>query len=296
MKTNWKSIIFSIALLGVLTACGGNEAVKKPEIDEEILDPNSSLNTNFDGKIFSIPSPIQTSMLIKESNIAYSENLLNPTANVSNYTTESKRALNLGIYGTDLGYAALYNQNSVSLKYLSAIEKLTNELKLEGAFDKQFMTRFDKNSTNQDSMLVIVSEAFRKADNFLKSTDRKNTSVLILTGGWIESLYFACEMNSSNSNKKIIDRIGEQQETLNTIIEILKLYNKNGENDDILSDMQELKLSFDQINIEYDFVAPKTDESKKLTTLQHRTVVKIDSNVLNMITSKISTIRAKIIG
>lgn len=272
----------------------GEKAEEENMIDEEVLDPNSSLNTNFDGKIFSIPSPVQTSMLIKEAKLPYTENLLNSLDNLSLYTTESKRALNLGIYGTDLGYVTLYNQNATSLKYLKAVEKLTSELKLESAFDKDFMTRFEKNNTNQDSMVKIVSDAFQKADNFLKNNDRKNTSVLILTGGWVESLYLACELNRNFSNSQITNRIGEQQETLNTIIEILDLYNKNGVNDEILSSLEDLKLSFDKITIEYDYVAPKTDAAKKMTTLQHKTKVKMDSNILNMITMKINTLRDKI--
>jgi hypothetical protein len=293
---NWLNLsLLALFVSILLVACNSGESnSNQDEIDEEVLDPSSSLNTNFDGKIFSIPSPVQTSMLIKDLKLPFTESLLNPHENASKYSTEAKRALNLGIYGTDLGYVNIYNQHAISLKYLSAVEKLTQELKLESAFDKDFMNRFEKNNTNQDSMVKIVGDAFRKADNFLKSNDRKNTSILILTGGWIESLYLACELNKISSNQQIIDRIGEQQETLNTIIEILELYNKNGVNDEIMKSVVELKSSFDKVIIEYDYVAPKTDAAKKMTTLQHKTHVKIGSDVLNMITMKINSIRTKI--
>lgn len=39
-------------------------------------------------------------------------------------------------------------------------------------------------------MLVILSDAFRKGDSFLKQNKRKNVSALILAGGWIESMHF----------------------------------------------------------------------------------------------------------
>lgn len=282
--------VFSAAFL----SCQ-EKKVEEKSIDEEVLDPNSSLNTNFDGKIFSIPSPIQTSMLIKDANLPFMESLMNPVDNVSLYTSETKRALNLGLYGTDLGYVTLYDQSAWSLKYLKVVEQITSDLGLEGAFDKNFMDRFERNNTNQDSMIRIMSDAFRKADNFLKNNDRKNTSVLILTGGWIESLYFACELNRSKSSQTIVNRIGEQQQTLTTIIDILDLYNKNGINDELLEDLEDLKLTFNMVRIEYDYVAPETDEAKKLTTLQHETRVKMDSNVLNMITMKINNLRTKIV-
>jgi hypothetical protein len=237
---------------------------------------------------------MQTALLLKDVNATFNEAYLNSLNNAASYSTEMQKALNLGIYATDLGYLAIYKQNSLSLKYLATIEKLTSDLGLEGAFDRDFMSRFEKNSTNQDSMMVIVSDAFKKSDNFLKASDRKTVSALILVGGWVESLYLACEINKEKSNPKINDRIGEQKETLFTIIEILEQYNKNGSHEELISDMKDLKNYFDKISITYEFIPPKTDAKNKITTLQHKTSVNMDSNVLNFINQKIASIRGKI--
>jgi hypothetical protein len=294
-----KSTLYSIGLFSIgliLYSCGGDEnSTDSQKVDKEIIDPNQSLNTNFDGKIFSIPSPVQTALLIKQVNLPFDQSLLNPTENAKKYATEQKQALNLGIYGTDLGYAALYQQKSVSLKYLSVVEKLTGQLGLEGAFDKTFMSKFEKYSDNQDSMMVTVSDAFRKADNFLKSSNRKSTSALILTGGWIESLHFACALNKKKSNPKITERIGEQQQTLYTIIEILEEYNKAGSNDELIKDMKDLKVQFDKVVVDYQFVEPKTDAKNKTTTLQHKITYNINAEILEQITLKVQTIRNNIL-
>ncbi len=294
MKITFYSLSIIGLSLSLLTSCGGSNDGKE-KVDKEVLDPNSSLNTNFDGKIFSIPSPVQTALLIKEINLPFNQDLLNPIKSASTYSTEYKQALNLGIYGTDLGYSALYKQKSVSLKYLSVVEKLTGESGLEGAFDKKFMSRFEKNSDNQDSMMVIVSDAFRKADNYLKNSNRKATSALILTGGWVESLHYACQLNKTKSNQKIISRIGEQQQTLNTIIEILEEYNKKGSNDNLISELKDLQTSFDKVVIDYQYVAPKTDAKTKTTTLNHNITVKIDAATLEQIALKVAQIRENII-
>lgn len=295
MKITFLTLGITSAVFLFVASCGGSGKDEKENIDKEIIDTDASLNTNFDGKIFSIPSPVQTAMLIKGANVPFNQALLNPVENASNYSTEYKQALNLGIYGTDLGYSSLYEQKSVSLKYLSVVEKLTGELGLEGAFDKKFMSRFEKNADNQDSMMVIVADAFRKADNFLKNSNRKPTSSLILTGGWIESLYFACELNREKRNEKIVERIGEQQQTLNTIIEILTEYNKSGSNNDLIADLKDLKFYFDKVTINYEYVEPKTDEKNKITTLQHKMTVKVNTDILNQITVKVTEIRDNII-
>nr|WP_294861223.1 hypothetical protein [uncultured Fluviicola sp.] len=284
----------STGIVLMISSCGTEEE-KKPEISKEVIDPNSSLNAKFDDKIFSIPSPMQMAMLLEESKSPYNELLLSDLDRVGDYTSEYKKALNLGVYGTDLGYVSIYKQNSIALKYLSTIEKLTSKLGLEGAFDKDFMSRFERNSTNKDSMMVIVSDAFKKSDNFLKSNNRKSVSALILVGGWIESMYLACNINKEHANQKILDRIAEQTETLNTIIELLTDYNKKGEWDELITDMEGLKFYFDQITIEYEFMEPITNAQTKTTTLRHKTVVSVDSNTLNFINQKIESIRGKVI-
>lgn len=289
-------IIFSAVLTGLFYSCVDTKQPDEVIIDDEFIDPSSSLNTNFDGKIFSIPSPVQTALLIKGSSSEFYLDILNPNDNVDKYNSEFSQALNLGIYGTDLGYASLYEEKAISRNYLATVEKLTANLGLEGAFDKTFMTRYENNLANQDSMMRIVSDAFRKADLFLKNSNRKSTSALILTGGWIESMHFACELNNKKRNEQIIERIGEQRQSLNTIIEILKEYNKMGANDDLITQMEDLMVSFEKVEMVYEFVEPDTDETKKITTLRHKISFNISNDVLLEIATKIGGIRNSIIA
>lgn len=267
---------------------------EKRQINKELNDPNRAFNTTFDGKLFSIPSPIQTAMLIRNANVDYNVDLLNLEDNVSNYSSPEKKALNLGIYGADLGYATMYEQNSKSISYLNVVESLSNDLRISGAFDKTFLERFEANATNQDSMLVILSDAFKKGDIFLKENDRKATSVLILTGGWIESMYFAGQLYKSSKNQQILNRIGEQKQTLSTIVEVLLDYNENGVNDELIGLLQQLDARYNGVNLLYNYIAPENDEANKLTTIKSKTIVEIDEETTNLIIEQIIKIRAHV--
>jgi uncharacterized protein YjgD (DUF1641 family) len=284
------------ASLLMLTACGGDapdqaDGTDMKVVDPELLDPNRSFNTAFDGKLFSVPSPVQTALLIRNTNLPYDESLLNPEKNASKYVDNVSRALNLGIYGADLGYATLYDQNAKAISYLSVVESLSNELGIAGAFDANFLTRFEKNSSNQDSMLVILTDAFRKGDVFLKENDRKNISALILTGGWLESMHFATNLYAKSKNDQILSRIGEQKQSLQTIIEILVEYNKDGENDMILAELNALNELFEDVEMEYTFVESVHDEAKKMTTLKSKTTMRISPEVMTAINNKVRDIR-----
>lgn len=294
-------MIAAVLPLAVFTACDDTEVPEdvstgSKTVDPDILDPNRSFNTTFDGKLFSVPSPIQTALLIKSANLDFNEQLLNPEGNVSNYNETVSKALNLGIYGADLGYATLYDQNAKALNYLNAVESLANDLGMGGAFDSDFLTRFEQNSNNEDSMLVILTEAFRNGDNFLKENERKNVSALILTGGWIESMYFAANLYEASKNEEILNRIGEQQQSLETIIEILNEYNEDGENDAILAQLDGLNEVFTGIAMDYEFVEPETDANRKITTLKSKMNITFGEGVFNAILTQINEIRSSIVA
>lgn len=296
MKNTLLRPFYFIALSAlVLTACGdGNEGAGN-EIDDEVFDPNSSINTVFDGKIFSIPSPIQTAYFIKEMNLPFNEKLLNDDQKTGKYVDEYSQALNLGIYGADLAYSSIYDQKGVTLRYLSAVEKLTSLLGLSSTFDADFMKRFEKNNGNEDSLVILMSDAFSKADNFLKSANRKSTSALVLTGGWLEMIYFATELNANKSSDNIVRRIGEQKETLNSIIAILAEYNSKKQNDELIDQLRSLQKSFEKITINYQYSAPETDSDKQITTFHHTLEVSAPAGAIEEIKTKVKEIRANII-
>src|SRR5690606_32774988 len=143
-----------------------------------------------DGKVFSIPSPIQTASLIKNLGTNYNKEMLNIPSNVTKYSTNFKKALNLGLYGADLGYVTLYEQTQDAISFLTAIKSIGDDLGVSSAFDMELVQRFEKNIGHQDSILALVSDAYKSSDRYLKNSQQNDIGGLILAGGWIESLYF----------------------------------------------------------------------------------------------------------
>ncbi len=293
-----KKNLFAVLILSGTFICFTSCEEAQPEtntVDEEVFDPNSRITGRFDNKLFSIPSPVQTSYLVKRLNIAFDRSLLNDENKVNDYVTEYKQALNLGVYGADLGYASLYNEKATSLKYLNSIQKLSSQLGLDGAFDTSFYDKFKNQGVAGDTLILLMTDAFRKADFFLKESQRKSVTALILTGGWIESLYFACELENKNKSPEVRRRIGEQKRSLASIIEILEEYNMEGSNDKLITKFKDLEASFKKIQSTYTYAAPETDAVNHVTTFNHTMEVKLDSSLLEEITKKVMEIRNEII-
>ncbi|MCO5260068.1 MAG: hypothetical protein M9916_07990 [Crocinitomicaceae bacterium] len=277
--------------MGLLQSCSNEVSNEKEHITVDQKDTNSSFNTRFDGKIFSIPSPILTMLLLKKIEPNFQSNLLNSSSKVDSYQTEYKRALILGVYGADLGYSSVYKDKKQIMDYIVTVEKLTKSLGLESAFDKSFVERYQKHTDNSDSMMHIVSDAFKNADLFLKNDNRKSVSSLILAGGWIESLHFASSLLDKKNNDELIERIGEQKQTLLTLTSLLEENNKENESDKLISDLKELNKIFENISVDYQYAEPVTNSEKHLTELKHSIKFSINDETLSAIKTQITKIR-----
>ncbi|XOV68113.1 MAG: hypothetical protein ACFHU9_02850 [Fluviicola sp.] len=293
-KTITKSLFFFAVGAMLLNSCG-EEAEKKEKIEEETFDKRNSFRAVFDDQIFSIPSPIQTGYLIKKLNLSFDESLLSDRSAVSNYASEHKQALNLGVYGTDLGYASMYGQKNTSLGYLKTIETISNNLGLDAAFSPQFIADFENSSGDEDKMVKLMSQAFKNADNFLKNANRKAVSAKILTGGWVESMHYATSLNTRAQSEEIKRRIAQQKQSLESIIELLSQYNEDNTNDELLTQLKDLKTSFDKIVLEYVYDAPSIETDKNKMKLNHTYNIEFDEATATEIAEKIATIRKGII-
>jgi hypothetical protein len=301
MPMNIKTIIFNkhllifLLLTNVLFSCDGNKKDDEKEDLIEAPDTVKSAVLNVGGELFSVPSPIQTALLIQKSGITYDKKTLSASNKVNTYSTDFSRALNLGIYGADLGYVSLYNQIQDALGYLASIKQLSDKLGLSAAFDVGTMERIKNNITNKDSMMVLVGIAYRGSDAYLKENQRTDMSSLILAGGWIESMHFSVIAYKSKPSDQIRFRIAEQKQALTSLVKILGM-NSSADVTDLTAKLNELSKIYESIQFKYTFVEPKHDTIKKLTFINSTTEVIISDEQLGQISSKVEEIRNKIIN
>src|SRR6218665_630702 len=285
-------LLFSVSAI-FSSGCGPDDP------KEDALPPVDSTQTtilNVNGEIFSIPSPIQTAFLIKNSGAAYNKDILNPASKSSQYSTNFSKALNLGIYGADLGYVTIYDQTQDAIGYLNGAKKLADELGVSGAFDAKTLENFQKNLGNKDSMLAMVGVAYRSSDSYLKNNDRSDVSGLVLAGGWIESLYFATNVYKTKPNEDVKHRIAEQKSSLQSLIKLLTPFYSQPEYTEFIDNLNDLSTVFDGVEFQYKYEKPTTDADKNITTINSKTEVKITPEQIESISQKIKSIRAQVVG
>jgi len=270
IKTFFTKIILVVFLLGTTSFYFACQSESKNDVNNEVeqdLENEGALSDELNKTkqvFYSLPSPIETALLLKRAGAKFNEEYLNPVDNISKYTTQKLMALNLGVYSADLSFVSMFDQSQLSVKYLSATKKLADELGILNAVDQSIFERMDSNIDNTDSLMEIISETFMNSDSFLKENDRTEIAGILLVGGWVEGLYIATQIaKSTDSNSEIIDRIIDQRLSLSTLISLLEEYPKNEDVKEILNELKEIKVLYDKINIAASKVEAVTDSSGK---------------------------------
>ena len=288
------TLLFSTCLF--VSSCGsGGDDEKADKKLEKAIDSNN-VTIGVGGKMFIIPSPIQTAVLIQKSGASYNKSMLNEVNKVNSYSTKFQKCLNLGIYGADLGYTTLYDQTQDALMYFKSTNTLATDLGLSNAFDKALLERFQKNIGVKDSILGLVSSAYRASNDFLRNNDRNEEAALIIAGGWIETLQFAINIMKTKANEDVKRRIAEQKGTLNNLIALISTYQGNEEYAELLKKLNDLKAEYDKVGYKYVFSQPVTDEANKSTTITSKSEITISPENIQAIGDKIAAIRGMIIA
>jgi len=286
-------LLFAL-LSGILFfSCGTAEKEEEGLIEE--ADTIKTAIVNVGGELFSIPSPIHTALLVHKSGVVYDKSVLSPARTVNTYLTDQSKALILGVYGADLAYVSLFNQTQDAIGYLGAIKQLSDKLGLDAAFDAATMDRIKNNIGDKDSMTVLVGLAYRGSDAYLKSNQRSDISTLILTGGWLESMYFSIAAYESKPTNELRYRIAEQKQALNSIRKILTDL-ALPEIKVLTDDLIDLSGDYEQIQFKYTFVEPVHDTVKKLTYINSTSEVLVSDEQLEKICSKLIKIRNKVVN
>ena len=286
-----------------LSSCGSDKKDEAEafldELDEGIDTPAISEETIND-ILMQVPAPLEISMLMKESGSDYDRSILSNPDDVSKYNTTFKRAINLGIYGTDLIYTNIFGKNQEGLGYMKSVKELADDLNIGQFFNLRLVGRLATNNDNLDSLMLITTQNFNAINRYLQENKRANLSILFLVGGWMEAVHINCQMSIANPEvTSLAERIGEQKIILENIMLLMSFYAETDASiSELYEDMKVLKAAYNNIEITYTHAEPTTeiidgilmikDNSTSKVHITPENVIEIDiviSDIRNKLTS-----------
>jgi hypothetical protein len=287
-------LLFTSMLIGCKS--GGSKPPKE-DVTVDVLKDNTTVYKDIKQaeKIFNaLPSPLESAMLIKSAGARFNESLLNPIGNVNNYVTNKSMALNLGIYTCDLSFASLYEQTQLIIDYMNAAKKMADGLGILKAIEQSTIDRLEENINNSEVIMEIVSETFMNSNSYLSDNGQPAVAAMVLVGGWFEGLYISTQlvdMNDFNGNK-LVGRIIDQKLSIDILINLLESSKGNPAVDDLIIQVQKLKIVFDKIKITTSPIRPEFDKTSNTTVLKSEVKTDMTPAVFKELSAAVAEIRS----
>ncbi len=204
----------------IVSSCGGRQDTEERAVSDERTE--TAIRQVEGLEDYPIPTSLEVVDMLQRAGAAYVLGISNPVANVDRYFTENSKALNLGVYGADLSYAATYEMQQEIRRYLQVCKQLIDELNISTTFNQTLVERVERNLGNKDSLINIVSESVYDTYTFLTEQRRDDLALLVMTGSWIEGMYLTSQLAiGARDNREITNIILAQDEPLEKLLELL---------------------------------------------------------------------------
>lgn len=247
---------YTLILLAVLAAsCGGvgNQNDNHNQIVEVNSDTSAaSIDSENANKVLeSLPASHEIiALLVDHPDAMFDAAILNSETHSAKYNTSMSRSLNLGVYGVDMSYASLFNQNQTVIKYMAVVKIMAEQLGVLKFFDDATMQKMEQNMDNKEMMIEIISNAFYDSDKYLLENGQHEIAAMIISGAWIEAMYTAFNLTKGKYrlNPPLSSRILKQCKSIDLMINFLSEY-KDGGVGEINADFLAIQSLINQANI-----------------------------------------------
>lgn len=289
-------IILSAAVISMMAWGCSSEKESGAEVDDE-TEVKDTVKEEGNKPFYQIPTPNELFTVIKEIGGKARTDLMNPVANADKYVGNYEQALNFGAYSADLAYASAYEMGATSLDYFKVIEKMGDGLGVSGAFDKTIFDRVQKNLNNGDSLLSISNDTYFEAYAYLEENEKGPTLGLIVTGGWIESMYIVTNLvDKYSENNPIVDRIAGQKYSLENLLGFLYGYMDDENVGMAVAELEKVQAVYDMMEESGDIESTTLEKEGDVNVISGGTQLKISEDTFNELKAIVKEIRNSFVG
>jgi hypothetical protein len=201
------------------------------------------------------PSPAEMLSVIDLDEMTFRKSLLNPVEKADHYLDSQSKSYALGIYMSDLAYAALFGRHEEALDYLETVKTLSGEININEAIDESMLEKARNNVEYLDSLYIISNDAFMNILSYCEINERSNSVVMLSAGAFTESLYLAVNMMEDyGTADRLLQHLADQKYTIDNFM----MFARSVDSDDpgVKSTIEELE----KIQSIYHEIKPGTGE------------------------------------
>ena len=282
----------ALTSVAVFTSCSGSEG----DDVTTIIDDTTSVAVEAHLEVeYAVPTPNELFEIIKLQGGEKRGDLVNPLENREKYVESSEKAMAFGIYSADLAYMSCFGVGTDFLKYMKVIEEMGAELGISGAFDEDLMDRIETNEGDSDSLFAISNETYYDSYLYLEENGKGVELSLIMSAGYIESLYIICNLvEKFEKEDPIINKIGDQRLVLENLMDFIATYSDDADVQKMINDLQTLHEIF-EISMDFEESGTNVDNNNGKLILSGGGSFSMNPKSLADVTAKVTELRNNII-
>jgi hypothetical protein len=271
MKKTIAAVIIPLLVLSFTgcTSCNksGAKKLKNPEA-EQVKTIEKEIGKN----VYPLPTSASVIKMLTDLEVGFMIGITNPAENVKKYYTSAKRSINLGVYGADLSYVTLYNNNQEVITYMDVIRGLANDLNMSKIYNAALYDSIKKNFDLRDRLVEILTNAFSDTYAYMSENDQQTLALLVVGGAWVEGMYLTCNVSGIAYQVAGISKVLiEQKKSFDLYLDLTKTYMDDPMIGDFVKNLEPIKkvyaglgtsLTLDNIN----------DITKAITTVREKII------------------------
>jgi len=244
MKKTLAAVIIPLLILSFsgLTSCKSCKSDTQKKVTNAEIEQKENLEKELQKNVYPLPTSAEVISTLTEMEVGYNLGISNPPEMAKKYFTNTKRAINLGVYGADLSYATLDNMDQQVMDYLDAIRILVTDLNMSRIYDRPLYDSIKKYFDNKDKLVKILTKAFDDTYAYMSDNDQQSLALLVVGGAWVEGMYLTCNVNEAAFNHRdFASVLLNQKKSFELYIDITQPYLEDSQIGNFLRDLDPIK-------------------------------------------------------
>ncbi|MEM9896915.1 MAG: hypothetical protein AAF789_11135 [Bacteroidota bacterium] len=250
------AIALSAAVL--ITSCGGGSSKEESSDASSEFDAAKEQVAKDVSKVLKdLPPPSEVPYLLMNAGAEFDASLINSLEKMNAYQSDdTKAAMNLGVYATDIGYLASYGKSEMALDYMGECQKLAAPVGVAEAIDYGMISRFESNMESKDSLASIINEVMQKSGERLGELDELNSAALLLAGSWIEGVHISATIVNTYPDdlpeesrtlilEPLVKIVMDQKVSLNDLLQVMNDVPESDDVNSMIAKLEKIKAIYD---------------------------------------------------
>jgi hypothetical protein len=246
---------------------------------------------------YGLMTPVEICVIFNRLGIPYNNTALNPTSNKDLYLSNSKAAINTGIYGVDFGYLKLFGLGQEVINYMMTIREMSSKLGIPDNLLTEPIKRVRTDIADPDTIVALMQKSYNDIENHLRESGRESTAGLMVMGGWVEAMYLATHLvyNPVSPDPQVVQKIAEQKYTLTSLLSFMKNYYDDPVVVYYTKKLKYLKNYFDSFEIYFEKGDLEIDTLKQVLRSSGAKKITVTIETLNKIRDYVEKLRTEMV-